>query len=271
MMMFLETSERTVYRYLDLLKDLGFRIEQDDYNRWWIEATSSAESIPFTEQEADYLEKLIRTAGKTTTIAESVLQKIRLSSELQVGANLLFKAHLGQIVEQIAIAIAEGRQIRILKYTSANSQTVSDRVVEPMRFTDDYQSLSAFEVATKQNKYFNLERMGAVEVLDMKMMHEAEHEFHKPDVFGFQGKSLDKEIVLQMSLRASLVLREEYPMSIPFLKSNSDHSFVFSAKVQSFQAPARFVHGFYDDVTVLGSKAFIRYLSKQAKNRQREI
>jgi predicted DNA-binding transcriptional regulator YafY len=134
-----------------------------------------------------------------------------------------------------------------------------------MCFTDDYQSLSAFEVATQQNKYFNLERMAGVEVLDTKMMHEAEHEFHKPDIFGFQGKSMDKEIVLKLSLRASLVLREEYPMSIPYVKSSSDHEYLFSAQVQSFQAPGRFVLGFYDEITVLGSKAFIRYMAKLAK------
>jgi proteasome accessory factor C len=265
MMLFLETSERTVYRYLDLLKDLGFKMEQDDANRWWIAASGGVDTLPFTEQEADYLEKLIRTVGNSTVIADSILQKVRLSSEVQVGSNFLFKAHLGQILEQIAIAIAEGRQIRIKKYTSANSQTVSDRVVEPMCFTDDYQSLSAFEVATQQNKYFNLERMAGVEVLDTKMMHEAEHEFHKPDIFGFQGKSMDKEIVLKLSLRASLVLREEYPMSIPYVKSSSDHEYLFSAQVQSFQAPGRFVLGFYDEITVLGSKAFIRYMAKLAK------
>jgi proteasome accessory factor C len=134
-----------------------------------------------------------------------------LSSELQIGANLLFNAHLGNIVEQISIAIIEGRQLLIKNYISAHSQTISDRIVEPMCFTDDYESVSAFEVKTKQNKYFNIERMAEVEVLDSKMKYEKQHEFYKPDIFGFQGKSLNKEIEIQMSMRASLVLKEEYP------------------------------------------------------------
>jgi len=265
-MQFLDTSERTVYRYLDMLKDLGFKIERDSGNRIWIATNGNSDVIPFTDQEADYLEKLIKTTGKSTKIAESVLQKIRLSSELQSGANLLFKAHLGHIVEQISIAIIEGRQLLIKNYTSANSQTISDRIVEPMCFTDDYESVSAFEVKTKQNKYFNIERMAEVEVLDSKMKYESFHEFYKPDIFGFQGKSLNKEIEIQMSMRASIVLKEEYPMSIPYIKHIPDTNlYSFIAKVQSFQAPGRFVLGFLEDVKVVGSKDFIRYINRIIK------
>lgn len=264
-MQFLDTSERTVYRYLDMLKDLGFRIERDGGNRIWI--TDNGDStVPFTDQEVDYLEKLIKTTGKRSKIAESVLQKIRHAGELQTGAHLMFKAHLGRMVEQISIAIVEGRQLLIKNYTSANSQTISNRVVEPMCFTDDYESVSAFEVKTKKNKYFNIERMSEVEVLESEMQYEQLHEFYKPDIFGFQGKSVNKEIEIQMSMRAYLLLKEEYPMSIPYIKHIPDtEKYYFKAKVQSFKAPGRFVLGFLEDVRVLGSKEFIRYINRIVK------
>lgn len=265
-MQFLDTSERTVYRYLDMLKDLGFKIEKDNSNRIWIPTNGNTEVVPFTEQEADFIEKLIKTAGKSNTLAESVLQKVRLSGELHIGTNLLFKAHLGHIVEQISIAIIEGRQLLIKNYTSANSQTISDRIVEPMCFTDNYESVSAFEVKTQQNKYFNIERMAEVEVLASKMKFESLHEFYKPDIFGFQGKSLNKEIEMQMSLRASLVLKEEYPMSIPYIKHHPETDrYDFTAKVQSFLAPGRFVLGLPEDVKVTGSKEFIRHIQRTLK------
>jgi predicted DNA-binding transcriptional regulator YafY len=267
-MEFLDTSERTVYRYLDMLKDLGFKIERDNGNRIWINTNGNTDIIHFTNQEADYLEKLIKTTGKSNKLVESVLQKVRLSSELEIGANLLFKAHLGHIVEQISIAIIEGRQLLIKNYISAHSQTISDRIVEPMCFTDDYESVSAFEVKTKQNKYFNIERMAEVEVLDSKMKYEKEHEFYKPDIFGYQGKSLNKEKEIQMCMRAAQVLKEEYPMSVPYIKSipESDR-YYFMAKVQSFQAPGRFVLGFLEDVKVVGSKDFIRFINRIVKKK----
>ena len=264
-MQFLDTSERTVYRYLDMLKDLGFRIERDGGNRIWMTGNGDS-TIPFTDQEVDYLEKLIKTTGKSSKIAASILQKIRSSDELQTGANLIFKAHLSRIVEQISIAIIEGRQLLIKNYSSANTQTISNRIVEPMCFTDDYESISAFEVKTKKNKYFNIERISEVEVLESKMKYELLHEFYKPDIFGFQGKSLNKEIEIQMSMRAYLLLKEEYPMSVPYIKHIPDSDeYYFSAKVQNFKAPGRFVLGFLEDVKVKGSRDFISYINRIVK------
>jgi predicted DNA-binding transcriptional regulator YafY len=266
MMQYLDTSERTVYRYMDLLKELGFTLERDHGNRWSIISQGNTDIMPFSPQEADYVEKLIKTSGKQNKLAQSVLSKIKQSLQVQVSANLMFQAHLGQIVEALSVAIMESRQVMLRNYNSANSLTVSDRLVEPMCFTDNYESVSAFEVKTKQNKYFNIERMGSVEVLDIPMKYESQHEFYKPDIFGFQGKSMIKEIEIQMSMRASLVLKEEYPMSIPYIKHIPDTDrYYFMAKVQSFQAPGRFVLGFLEDVQVVGSKDFIRYINRIVK------
>jgi predicted DNA-binding transcriptional regulator YafY len=102
---FLDTSERTVYRYLDLLKDLGFKIERDINNKVFIAVSSDIDLIPFTPQEADYLKKLILSTGKENQLAQSVLQKVQQSSEIQIGADTLFKAHLSKIVEQISVVL----------------------------------------------------------------------------------------------------------------------------------------------------------------------
>jgi len=262
----LQTSERTVYRYLDLLKELGFKIERGKGPIFWIGSPTNTEILPFTPQESDYVEKLIKSSGKKNKLADSVLIKVQNSCELQVGSNLMLQAHLGHIVEQISIAIIENKQLLIRNYSSANSQTISDRVVEPMCFTDNYGSVSALEIKTKQNKYFNIERMGSVEVLDKPMKYEHLHEFHKPDVFGFQGKNMDKEIELELSLRSYLVLKEEFPMSIPFIEQiQSSDRYQFKVHVQSFLAPGRFVLGFRDDIKVIGSQPFLKYLQSKMK------
>jgi proteasome accessory factor C len=258
---FLETSERTVYRYLDLLKDLGFTIEKDINNKIFIAASADVELLPFTPQEAHYLKKLILSAGKENQLAQSVLQKIQHSSEIELGADSLFKAHLAKIIEQISEAILDRKRLLIRGYSSANSQSISDRLVEPTCFTENYDAVSAFEVETKLNKYFNIERITRVDVLDVPMQYEEKHEFFKPDIFGFQGQSMDKEIELQMSMRAYLLLKEEYPMSATFIKTESgSESYYIKANVQSFKAPGRFVLGISDDVKVLGSEEFIEYI-----------
>ena len=108
--------------------------------------------------------------------------------------------------------------------------------------------------------------MTSVEVLEKPMKYEDQHEFYKPDIFGFQGKSMNKEIELEMSMRAYLLLKEEYPMSAAFIKPILDtDKYYFKANVQSFQAPGRFVMGFLEEVQVLGSKEFIRFIQKVVK------
>lgn len=264
--LFLNTSVRTVYRYIDLLKDLGFVVEKDANNKIFIVAAPELDLIPFTVQEADYIKKLVLSAGKDNQLAQSVLQKVQQSSEIELGAESLFKAHLAKIVEQISLAIVDGKQLLIKGYSSANSQSISDRIVEPTCFTENYDSISAYEIKTGLNKYFNIERMASVEVLETSMLHEEHHEFYKPDIFGFQGKSMNKEIELQMSMRASLLLKEEYPMSAAFIKPIPDTGkYHFKANVQSFKGPKRFVMGFLDEVQVLGSKEFIRFIQKGLK------
>ena len=262
----LETSERTVYRYFDLLKELGFRIERGKGHTFWISSVVNTDILPFTSQEVDYLEKLIKTSGKKNKLADSVMLKVQNSVELQVGSNLMFKAHLSHIVEQISIAIIENKQLLIRNYTSANSQTVTDRIVEPMCFTDNYESVSAFEIKTKKNKYFNIERMGSVEVLEKPMCYEAQHQFYKPDIFGFQGKTLNKEVEIELSLRACLMLKEEFPMSIPYIQPIQPNGrYRFNAKVQSYQAPGRVVLGFLNDINLVGSIDFQLFISKIIK------
>lgn len=257
---FLNTSERTAYRYLDLLKEIGFIVEKDIYGRYTI--ANNDTQVPLTLVEIDFLKKLL-TSNKSHKLAKSILQKIGTHNEASANGENIYNAHLSKIIEQLSVAMAENKQVKIISYFSANSETISDRIIEPVCFTDNYQSLSAFEIASKKNKYFNIERIGDVEILAEPIKHQNEHEFYKPDVFGFQGKNLDKEIEIQLSLRAYLMLRDDYPMCIPYMKEEGGNQrFKLKVNVQSFKAPARFVNGLKSEINVIGSKAFIAYLKK---------
>jgi len=261
----LETSDRTVYRYIDLLESLGFTLVRKSGNRYALSSPHAAQQLPFTPQETDYLERLLLSAGQQNPLTEGILEKIRQSDVemLAAGANLIYRAHIGRFVELIDMAISEKRQIRIRNYSSANSLTIADRLVEPVCFTDNYRSLSAYELATGKNKYFDLERMGGVDVLEQAMEHVTKHKFHQPDVFGYQGRNLTKKVHWVMNLRANLLLREQFPACTTHIEPLPDSdSYQFRASVQSFVSPARFVLGMGQDVQVIGSPAFIRYISR---------
>ena len=260
----LEVSERSIYRYFDLINQLGFEVMKNSGGRFYIEADVN-EGIPFTTQEVEYITSMVQSVGKKSLLSEAVLQKIGYYTEHQVAARNIYDANLGKIIEQLSIAIQEKKQVMLVKYFSARSETVTDRLVEPMQFTDNYEAISAFEVSTEQNKYFNIERISEVRLLDSDMFFEDQHEFFKPDVFGFQGKEMDKEVEFEMSLRASLLLKEEYPMARAYIKAlPGGKRFVFKAKVQAYEGPARFVKGFWEEIKITGDTKFISYLKENS-------
>ena len=74
---------------------------------------------------------------------------------------------------------------------------------------------------------------------------------------------MDKVIEIEMSMRAYLLLKEEYPMSAAFIKPIPETGkYYFKANVQSFKAPGRFVMGFLEEIQVIGSEEFKRYIQR---------
>ena len=44
----LESTDRTVYRYLDLVKELGFDLQRDSHNRFYIVSNENNETLEFS-------------------------------------------------------------------------------------------------------------------------------------------------------------------------------------------------------------------------------
>uniref|UniRef100_UPI004047C5E1 hypothetical protein n=1 Tax=Flavobacterium sp. TaxID=239 RepID=UPI004047C5E1 len=58
---FLECTERTTYRYIDLLKQLGFEVQKDEHNKFFI--LSDKETDDFPEKIYPLEEKLQLKVG----------------------------------------------------------------------------------------------------------------------------------------------------------------------------------------------------------------
>lgn len=262
-------SERSVYRYIDLLRDLGFTLIKERGGAFHLPESNSADQVPFTAQEITFLKKLLLTTGKQNKLVKSIIPKIEGASEAGSNAELIYNTHISALVEKLSQAIADRKQVILKSYCSLNSETISDRLIEPTCFTDGYRTVSAYEVKTKSNKYFNIERIGDVEITGTPMRNEKKHAFYKPDIFGFQGKDLDKEVEWTMSLLACQLLKEEFPVSSLSINPLPEGGrFHFKASVQNFEAPGRFVMGMGSHVTVTGSKAFLEYLKKRSYKRR---
>jgi predicted DNA-binding transcriptional regulator YafY len=258
----LERTDRTVYRYLDLVKALGFDLQRDSNNRFFIGSEKENENNDFTNEEASLLRELLLSSGTKSNLKDALLRKIYLKSEIVIQGNHLLNAHLGKIVSDLSKAITEQKQVVLKKYQSANSNTISDRLVEPISFTDNYTSVCAFEVETAKNKYFNIERITEVEVLQKQNEFTAQHQLDTPDAFGFTAlNGLPFEIDIRLNLRAFVLLKQEYPMVVSFVKQEPKTNYYrLKMNINNPKPVVRFVLGLLDDVDIIGSVAFKDYL-----------
>jgi proteasome accessory factor C len=249
----LQTTERTVYRYLDLLTEIGFNIGRDDENRCFIPHETGKSPVRFTPEEAAYLHRLLLATGKKNRLASAILEKVRPEGDAPAYNGQLLAAHLAQTIEKISEAIHNGRQVVLKKYHSVNSNKISDRRVEPIRFTDNYQGLVAYEPATGINKLFKIERISAVEVRKTAFRFRDKHRYQAPDVFGFSETGRTYTVAWRMSLRVAVLLREEYPMTSALVRyDKKNKTYVFSGEVYSLKPVTRFLLGFLDEVSVVG-------------------
>jgi proteasome accessory factor C len=247
----IDTTHRTAYRYLDLIRDLGFNLQRDSNKRYFIENPEPLTAAYFSPEETDYLRKLVLSSGKDNQLTDAVLKKIYLSSETTIVGNHLMKAHLGRIVQDLSEAIMYRLQVKLKNYHSLNGSSISDRIVEPIAFTDNYGSLMAYEITSDKNKYFNIERTTNVELLDKNWQHENKHSIEQPDPFGFAPSDQKFPIHLELTMKAYLLLKEEYPLCTPFLKSISkSDKYELKLEVNSLKPIERFIKGLKDEIEV---------------------
>ena len=258
----LESTDRTVYRYLDLIKELGFELQRDQNNRFFIINDVEVEPYSFSNEEVVLLKELLLSVGKDSKLKDSILKKIYFKSEIAIHGNHILKAHLGKIIEKLSVAIQNEKRVILKDYHSANSQKISDRLVEPITFSDNYNSLIAFEVETGENKYFNIERITDIIELNTNQEFQEKHKNDKPDIFGFSELNGEKfDIELRLTLRAYLILKEEYPLVQPYVKKEPNkETYLLKCKVNNPKAITRFILGFPKDVEVIGSEKYKSFI-----------
>jgi predicted DNA-binding transcriptional regulator YafY len=245
----LAIDNRTIYRYFDLLRELGFQLEKDGFSRYLIPNETSTNPFSLSAEEATLLKELVLTSAKDSIFKDSILKKLYIHSDVHIQGGQVFKAHLSSLVEKAGVGMAKGKQVLIKKYYSANSNAIDDRIVEPIHFTDNYQNLVAFEVSTKQVKYFNIERMTALEILPKAIQYADLHKTSKPDVFGFAESGQTHHVDMWLSLRAYVFLKEEYPLTIPYLKYDKKRDqYRLQVTVNNLAPVQRFVKGLEGEV-----------------------
>lgn len=258
----LEITPRSVYRYLDLLEELGYAVDRDLEGRFFIFSETTEDHLPRLEvEEVQSLGELLRTHMPATEQRAALLRKLYAHSDFSQLVGELVDAHTGRVFRRLGEALQLQVQVRLLRYQSPSSGGVSDRLVEPLAFTPDCRRLLAYEPASGVVKQFKLDRIEDVERLEAPRRYQGIAE--QPDVFGMSGEA-PSEVILDLSLRAYRLLIEEYPATRPGITTQAGAwPYRYQGEVRGWPGVGRFVLGLPGEVQVVAPEALRAYCRAQ--------
>lgn len=261
-------SGSTLYRYLDTFEEAGFLINRRR-GRYNLKAEdknvrSLNKLFHFSEEEAYVLYQTLSLLEKSSPIKEKLIHKLHTLYDFRSMAAARQNSRM-ELISTISAAIEEKKQLELVAYRSSNSDTITNRTVEPFQFLDDYAALWCFDISDKQCKQFRLARMESVELSTAGWRHESEHLIPFCDAFRLAAPESVAMVAATLSLKAYNLLLEEYPLSRSCISACAQQ-YRLEIPVADFHGIGRFVLGLPEEVVVEGPPDFLRFLEEKRKN-----
>lgn len=262
----LNMNRRSVYRYIDTFKNLGFVVKKvgtkyslDSSSPFFREITNG---IHFTEDEALTINQVLNSVYDNSSQVRHLREKLSVLYDPEVLAKHGVDYKVAQNISTLYKAIREERVVVLKGYNSVSSGKVSNRYVEPYMFLNQNNEVRCYEISTNTNKTFKIARIEGVEIVDLLWSHKSEHLPFYSDMFGFTG---DKLIPVSLALGklATCVMLEEYPDAQYQMTPMNDGRQRLNTHVCSYVGLSRFVLGLYDDIEIIDSPDFSDYMDKR--------
>ena len=266
----LDTSTRSIYRYIDTFKTCGFAVEKIDDSIYRLISMPSGykdlqKLVYFSEEEARVLTYLIESLDETNSLKSSLYRKLCAVCDTKSIKEYSGTSKNAANVQALGNAMKDRKTVILKDYSSSSSGTVRDRVVEPFEFTNNHIDIWAYDCEKKDVRLFKIARIGWVDILPIDWQHGDEHDKGYLDAFRMQGKT-QTHVRLEMTLRARNLLCEEFPLAAPDV-TEKDGKFIFDSMVTHMEGVGRFVIGLANDIKITDSpelSAYVRNYMKQA-------
>jgi predicted DNA-binding transcriptional regulator YafY len=271
----LDTSYRSIYRYIDTFKEVGFVVHKEEGGVYRLGKESPyfkdiSQLIHFTDEEAHIVNQLIGALDDTNMLKQNLRRKLSSVYNCTSLANSIVKGKNAENVNHIIEAIDEHRQVILHDYSSSHTGSKRNRQVEPIAFTTNYVQIWCYDLSDGKTKLFNTARIGSVEVLDSEWQHEAEHRCGQIDIFRNMGFE-QMRVQLRLGVMSHNLLIEEYPLSERDLTQVDDTHWLLDTEVCNYAGVARFVMGLIEDIEIIDSPDFIDYLRQKQEALARKL
>ena len=266
----LDTTYRSIYRYIDTFKEVGFVVHKEAGGVYHLGKESRyfkdiSQLIHFTAEEAHIVNQLIGALDDTNTLKQNLRRKLSSVYNCTSLANSIVKGKNAENVNRIIEAIEEQRQVILHDYSSSHTGSKRDRTVEPISFTTNYVQIWCYDLSDNKTKLFNTARIGEVEILDSEWQHQSEHHCGQIDIFRNMGFE-KMPVKLRLGVMAHNLLTEEYPLSERDLQQIDETHWLLDTLVCNYAGIGRFVIGLADDIEIIDSPDFIEFLRKRSES-----
>lgn len=271
----LETSPRSIYRYIETFKDAGFVVQKVDGGVYRLGKESKyfksiSQLIHFTDEEAHIVNQLIEALDDTNMLKQNLRKKLTSVYNCTSMANSIVKGKNAININHIIEAIEGKRQVVLKNYASSHTGIIRDRLVEPFGFTTNYIQIWCYEPESGMNKLFNTARVGSVEVLQQEWQHTTEHREGYIDIFRMMGFE-QKRVQLKVGVMARNLMTEEYPLSERDMTQIDDNHWLLDTQVCNYIGISRFVLGLMSDIEIVDSPEFEQYVLKEVEHMQSRL
>lgn len=221
-----DQSGRTIYRHLKEIESAGFILNRTG-GTYQLQTDNHAvkslrKLLHFSEEEAYVLYKTIALLQGTSPIKDRLAGKLNALYDFR-ALSLLPGRNSHEAVSKLGQAIREDKQVMLRAYRSGNSDSITDRTVEPFDFLTDYSGVWCYDPESDSSKQFKIARIEEVEVLPMRAAHHAHHSIPFTDAFRMSAPQAIATIEATLTLKAYNLLPGEVKVNgteefIDFLK-----------------------------------------------------
>lgn len=262
----LETSYRSVYRYIDTFKELGFVVEKIHGNVYRLVKAPApfkdlSKLVYFSDEEAKIVCNLIENLDSSNTLKAALYKKLAAIYDLTSINEFKGTKSNAACVQALSNAMEEKQKVVLKNYASANSGEVRDRVVEPFGFTNNHIEVWAYDCEKGDCRLFKIPRIEWVDLLHEDWDHEEKHHRKNIDAFhmAYDGKGMP--VKLELSLRAKNLLEEEFPLAEPEIRQE-DGKWFYEGRVGALEGVGRFCIGLAGDVRVVDTPKLSTYIKE---------
>ncbi len=263
----LGTTKRTLYRDLEILRQVGFVIKRDGNKIVKMDKTSPylqdiSDSLYFSKEEAYLLKSAIESIDENTILKQNLKKKLYSVYDYKLIADVVVKPQDKANMHNLLNAIEQQKQVILKEYNSAHSNNSQDRLVEPFSFTTNFEQVWCYEIESQCVKTFKVARIGSVLITDKIWKHTEKHETGFVDIFRIHGGERIP-IKLGLSVRAASLLKEEYPLSAEKMRKTAANKWILETDVCSLEGPARFILGLFDDIEIIDTPALQSFVQEK--------